>query len=65
MADLLYLIPLLPLVAFVINIFWGAPRYVGTLTGSPYCGPWFVDLSIITFREIYTNEEPLTQRLFT
>lgn len=66
MADLLYLIPLLPLVAFVINIFWGR----STIRGNAHwiaipaaLGAWI--LSIITFREIYTNEEPLSQRLFT
>ena len=66
MADLLYLIPLLPLVAFVINIFWGR----STIRGNAHwiaipaaLGAWF--LSILTFRDIYTNEAPLSQRLFT
>ena len=66
MADLLYLIPLLPLVAFVINIFWGR----STIRGNAHWiaipaafGSWI--LSILTFRDIYTNKEPLVQRLFT
>ena len=66
MADLLYLIPLLPLVAFVINIFWGR----STIRGNAHwiaipaaLGSWF--LSILTFRDIYSNENPLRQRLFT
>lgn len=66
MADLLYLIPLLPLVAFVINIFWGR----STIRGNAHwvaipaaVGSWI--LSILTFREIYTNHEPISQRLFS
>lgn len=66
MADLLYLIPLLPLVAFAINIFWGR----STIRGNAHwiaipaaAGSWI--LSILTFRDIYTNEHPISQRLFT
>ena len=66
MADLLFLIPLLPLVAFVINIFWGR----STIRGNAHWiaiptafGSWV--LSILAFRDIYTNHEPLVQRLFT
>lgn len=66
MADLLYLIPLLPLVAFVINIFWGR----STIRGNAHWiaipaafGAWV--LSILVFRDVYSNETPLTQRLFT
>ncbi len=66
MADLLYLIPLLPLVAFVINIFWGR----STIRGNAHwvaipaaVGSWI--LSILTFRDIYTNHEPISQRLFS
>lgn len=66
MADLLYLIPLLPLVAFVINIFWGRSVIRGNahwIAIPAALGSWI--LSILTFRDIYTNEEPLSQRLFT
>lgn len=66
MADLLYLIPLLPLAAFVINIFWGR----STIRGNAHWiaipaafGAWL--LSILTFREVYRDETPLIQRLFT
>ncbi|MCA9833013.1 MAG: NADH-quinone oxidoreductase subunit L [Thermomicrobiales bacterium] len=66
MADLLYLIPLLPLVAFVINILWGR----STIRGNAHwiaipaaVGSWV--LSIITFREIYTDHHAISQRLFT
>lgn len=66
MADLLFLIPLLPLVAFVINIFWGRSTIRGNahLIAIPAAlGSWI--LSILTFREIYTSEGPISQRLFT
>ncbi len=66
MADLLFLIPLLPLVAFVINIFWGRSTIRGNahLIAIPAAfGSWI--LSILTFREIYQDEHPITQSLFT
>lgn len=66
MADLLYLIPLLPLVAFVINIFWGRSYIKGNahwIAIPAAFGSWV--LSILTFRDVYTNEESLVQRLFT
>ena len=66
MADLLFLIPLLPLVAFVINIFWGR----STIRGNAHwvaipaaLGSWI--LSILTFREVYADNAPISQRLFT
>lgn len=66
MADLLFLIPLLPLVAFVINLFWGRSVIRGNahLVAIPAAlGSWI--LSILTFREIYQSKEPVVQRLFT
>lgn len=66
MADLLFLIPLLPLVAFVINIFWGRQYIRGNahwIAIPAAFGSWI--LSILTFREIYTDESPVKQRLFT
>lgn len=66
MADLLFLIPLLPLVAFAINLFWGRSTIRGNahLIAIPAAlGSWI--LSIFTFREIYTKENPISQRLFT
>ncbi|MCO5219664.1 MAG: NADH-quinone oxidoreductase subunit L [Thermomicrobiales bacterium] len=66
MADLLYLIPLLPLVAFVINIFWGRTYIKGNahwIAIPAAVGSWI--LSILVFREIYTEHHAISQRLFT
>lgn len=66
MADWLFLIPLLPLVAFVINLFWGKPFIRGNahLVAIPTAlGSWI--LSVLAFREVYSSGNPISQRLFT
>ena len=66
MADLLYLIPLPPLVAFVINILLGR-RVIGDkahLVALPAALiSWIV--SIMVFLDIRDSHEPIMQRLFT
>ncbi|MDQ3512123.1 MAG: NADH-quinone oxidoreductase subunit L [Chloroflexota bacterium] len=66
MADLLFLIPLLPLVAFVVNILAGR----GTIRDRAHWvaapavfGSWL--LSIFVLLDLAANEEPLRQHLFT
>ncbi|MEJ7762997.1 MAG: NADH-quinone oxidoreductase subunit L, partial [Thermomicrobiales bacterium] len=66
MADLLFLIPLLPLVAFVINILAGrgAIRDRAHWVAAPAVfGSWL--LSIFVLLDLAANEEPLRQHLFT
>jgi NADH-quinone oxidoreductase subunit L len=65
MADLLFLIPLLPLVAFAVNILAGRGyiRDRAHLVAAPAVfGSWL--LSVAVFLDIYRNGEPLSQHLF-
>lgn len=64
-AQYLYLIPLLPLLAFVINLLFG--RYIGKNAhwiASPAIFASLV-LSVLVFREISATGEPLRQNLYT
>jgi NADH-quinone oxidoreductase subunit L len=66
MADLLYLIPLLPLVAFVINILFGRSfiRHNAHWIAIPaVLGSWI--LSLMAFLDIRDSGESISQRLFT
>lgn len=66
MADLLYLIPLLPLVAFVINILLGRGliRHNAHWVAIPaVLASWVI--SLMVFLDIRDNHEAISQRLFT
>ncbi len=66
MADLLFLIPLLPLAAFCVNILLGRSviRDKAHWIAAPaVLGSWL--LSIFVFLDIYDTGEPIHQRLFT
>ncbi|MEJ7838163.1 MAG: NADH-quinone oxidoreductase subunit L [Thermomicrobiales bacterium] len=66
MADLLFLIPLLPLAAFIINIFLGK-SFLKTNShwiAAPAVFASFV-LSIFVLLDIRANDEAIDQRLFT
>jgi NADH-quinone oxidoreductase subunit L len=66
MADLLYLIPLLPLVAFVINILFGRSliRSNAHWVAIPaVLGSWI--LAVMVFLDIRDTGEHISQRLFT
>jgi len=66
MADMLFLIPLLPLAAFCINILLGRAliRDKAHLISIPaVLGSWVV--SVLVFLEIYNDEHAISQRLFT
>ncbi|MDQ3540206.1 MAG: NADH-quinone oxidoreductase subunit L [Chloroflexota bacterium] len=66
MADLLFLIPLLPLAAFCVNILFGRSviRDKAHWIAAPAVfGSWL--LSIFVFLDIYDTGEPIQQRLFT
>jgi len=66
MADYLFLIPLLPLAAFCINILLGRSLIhdKAHLVSIPaVLGSWVI--SILVFAEIYNDEHAISQRLFT
>jgi NADH-quinone oxidoreductase subunit L len=66
MADLLYLIPLPPLVAFVINILLGR-RFIGDkahwVALPAALMSWVI--SLLVFLDVRDTQEPVMQRLFT
>ena len=66
MADYLFLIPLLPLVAFCINILLGKSliRDHAHLVSIPAVAASWV-LSLMVFKDIWDNEHPLAKTLFT
>ncbi|HEY8448718.1 MAG TPA: NADH-quinone oxidoreductase subunit L [Thermomicrobiales bacterium] len=65
MADWLFLIPVLPLLAFGINFFFGRSfRYQAHWVAVPaVLASWA--LSVAAFLDIRENDEPLSQHLFT
>ena len=66
MADLLFLIPLLPLAAFCINILLGRSLIRGNahwVAMPAVFGSWV--LSLLVLLDINSNEHALSQRLFT
>src|SRR3954447_3185869 len=65
MSQYLFLIPLLPLLAFVINLIFG--RYIRTNAHWIAAPAVFVSflLSLLVMREIYTTGQPLRQDLYT
>jgi NADH-quinone oxidoreductase subunit L len=66
MANWLYLIPLLPLAAFVINALFGraAIRDKAYLISIPAVAASWV-MALLVLREVHAHGEPLHQRLFT
>ncbi|MBA2277645.1 MAG: NADH-quinone oxidoreductase subunit L, partial [Chloroflexia bacterium] len=66
MADLLFLIPLLPLAAFAVNILFGR-ALLGDKAHWVAVPAVFLSwlLSVLVFFDIRGNDEPLHQRLFT
>jgi NADH-quinone oxidoreductase subunit L len=66
MADLLFLIPLLPLVAFGINILLGRSMIQGNahwVAMPAVFGSWVISLLVLL--DINSTHEPLSQRLFS
>jgi NADH-quinone oxidoreductase subunit L len=65
MAQYLYLIPLLPLLAFAINLIFG--RYIRTIAYWIATPAVFISflLSLLVYREISTTGQPLRQDLWT
>src|SRR5690606_4633507 len=66
MEDLLYLIPLLPLVAFAINILLGRSyiRSNAHWVAIPAVAASWI-LALLVFRDIYDTEHAISQHLFT
>ena len=66
MEDLLYLIPLLPLAAFVINILLGRSwiRSNAHWIAIPAVGAAWI-LALFAFRDVYNTEHAISQHLFT
>jgi NADH-quinone oxidoreductase subunit L len=66
MDDLLFLIPLLPLLAFAINLLFGR-AFIGNKAhwvALPALGGAWI-LSLLAFKDVYDSEEAINQHLFT
>jgi NADH-quinone oxidoreductase subunit L len=65
MADWLFLIPLVPLLAFAINLFFGRSiRHQAHWVAVPAVGISWV-LSVLAFLDIRDTDQPMSQHLFT
>jgi NADH-quinone oxidoreductase subunit L len=66
MDDLLYLIPLLPLLAFAINLLFGRTfiRDKAHWVALPLVGASWI-IALLVFRDVYDSEHAISQHLFT